>query len=149
MTNCELCGANGFLIKTEIEGVILKVCEPCSKFGKIIKEPIIFKPKTTNSVKTENLEIINSDYANLIRNKREELGLSQKDFGIKVSEKQSVIHKLETGVLEPSMPLAKKLQRILQIKLISKEEATQYEVPNEHTKSESMTLGDMIKIKKK
>lgn len=44
-------------------------------------------------------------------------GFTHEQLGIKMSEKASLLKKVETGALKPDELLAKKLERYLQIKL--------------------------------
>lgn len=44
-------------------------------------------------------------------------GLSQEELGMKINEKPSVIHHLETGSMKPSDALARKLEHYLKIQL--------------------------------
>ena len=153
--NCEMCGKeieSAFL--TDVEGSTLKVCKQCSSFGKIIqrpvprkftKRPFFSKPKPK---KEEIVEDIVENYAELIRTSREKKGLTQKEFARKLFEKESIVQKMETGSYEPSISLARKLEKILKINLINEiKEESKTEIPR--TKSEGFTLGDFIKIKKK
>ncbi len=151
---CDMCGSEEKLYKADIEGSILNVCKSCSRFGKIIseiKEPEKIKPKiiiiTEPEPESEIIEMVVDDFAEKIRNKREELGLKQEDFAKMISEKESVIHKLETGEFQPSLELAKKLEKALKIKLIE-----EYEEKHKKTakiSSGPTTIGDLIKIKKR
>ena len=151
---CEMCGSEERLYKTNIEGSILNVCRACSKFGKIlgtVKEKMEEKKeKQVKEIKKEPekevIELVVDDFADRIRKKREELGLKQEDFAKKINEKESVIHKLETGEFRPGLDLAKKLERVLGIKLIE-----EYEEEGKATKTETteLTVGDLIKIRKK
>ena len=154
--NCDLCGkVDEQLNRTLIEGVELTVCGACSKFGKVIAEVKRYSPKEQHKMvqraqpqaqKKEKMEILVEDYANLIKKRRESMGLSQKDFAMKLNEKESMIHHIETGTFEPPLELARKLGRILGIKLVEEHEETH---PMQKTKrEESFTLGDFIKIKK-
>ena len=59
-----------------------------------------------------------STWIGWIRNKRDELGLKQEDFAKMLNEKESIIHKLETGEFKPSLKLAKKLEKKFGLKLI-------------------------------
>ena len=121
MPSCDVCGAEGRLVRALIEGTELNVCQNCAKFGKILKAPVMFVKKGAvikHEQKPEPLEIIVPDYSTLIRKKREEMGLTQEDFAKKINEKISVIHNLESGKLEPSIDLARKLERSLGIRLV-------------------------------
>jgi putative transcription factor len=152
-----MCGSEENLFKAEIEGTELNVCENCGKFGKIlgpIEEKIIPTKKGKGIEKLDTgpdrevLLVITEDYAELIKKKRESLGLKQKDFAKKINEKESVIHKIETGSLEPSLHLARKIERFLKIKLVEQHEE-EIKERSRQTKSEGFTLGDFISVKKK
>ena len=155
--NCDLCGkVVENLNRTLIEGVELDVCPECSKFGKVIaparrfgKEEFIRDriQKIQNiQPKEEKIELLVEDYAELIKKRRESMGLSQKDFAIKINEKESVMHKIETGALEPQLELAKKLEKFLKIKLIEEHEESHEKFKK--SKEDRFTLGDFIKVKK-
>ena len=151
--NCDLCGkVDGQLNRTLIEGVELNVCSDCSKFGKVLAPVKRDSPKEQHRMmqkaesKGEKVKLLLEDYAEIIKKKREEMGLSQKDFGSKINEKESTIHHIETGTLEPSLSLAQKLERFLGVKLIEEHEEGHETVKK---KSEGgFTLGDFIKVKK-
>ncbi|MBN2421700.1 TIGR00270 family protein [Candidatus Woesearchaeota archaeon] len=131
-----------------IEGSELNVCENCARFGKIIKKPIknIIKKKVITKPEKEIIQIVKEDYAAIIRSKREKLGLKQKEFAVKLSEKESLIQKIETSQIKPSLKLAKKLERFLNVELIE-----QIELKPETNSSDKnpgkLTIGDMIKLK--
>ena len=74
------------------------------------------------------------------------IGLSQKDFASRINEKESMIHKIETGAFEPPLDLAKKLEKILGIKLV--EEHLEKHEKFKRSKEGGFTLGDFIKVKK-
>ncbi len=152
---CDLCGAEETLYKTIIEDAELNVCRKCSKHGKVLEkvkkaEPVKKKGKLEKKKEEEEektIQIVVSDFSEKIRKEREEKELEQKEFAKNISEKESVVHKLETGELKPSIELAQKLERKLGIKLIE-------EYKEEHkfkgkTKTGKVTIGDMIKLKKK
>ncbi|MAG08060.1 TIGR00270 family protein [Candidatus Woesearchaeota archaeon] len=147
---CDLCGKETNLFLADIEGTELNVCSNCSKFGRVIKEIRAEekekKPKEEKNQITEEPEIIDSivaDYAEIIRKKREQLGLKQEDFAKKISEKESTVHHLEIGKLEPSIELARKLERLLKINLIETIEVEQEKTKQE--KSDVLTIGDILK----
>jgi putative transcription factor len=151
--NCEMCGTEADLFKTNIEGTFMNVCQQCSKYGKVVeslrKEPARQKKKVFVEVKAkkEILEVIVPDYAELIRKAREKLSMKQEEFAKKVNEKESQIHKMETGAMTPSLKTAKKLEKMLNIRLT--EEYVERENPVVKGKESVMTLGDLVKIKKK
>jgi putative transcription factor len=149
-----MCGSEERLFKTNIEGTILNVCKTCAKFGKIISEikPVEkVKPKkiviTEQEPEPEIIQMVADDFAEKIRAKREKLRLKQEDFAKKISEKESIIHKLETGEFKPSLELAKKLEKILNIQLI--EEYEEEHQSKTKTASTITTIGDLIKIRKR
>lgn len=148
--NCELCGkVEERLHRALIEGVELNVCNDCSKFGKVLaptKKSFTKIPIKKIEDKEEKIELLAENYAEIIKKKRESMGLTQKDFANKLNEKESTIHKIETGVLEPSLALAKKLEKILGVRLI-KEYQEKHEI-FKRKKTEGFTLGDFIKVKR-
>lgn len=153
--NCDLCGkVDERLNRTLIEGVELNVCSVCSKFGKVIapvkrfsakEQHKMFEKQSRIQKKEEKIELLVENYADIIKKKRESMGLGLKDFASKISEKESTMHKIETGTLYPDLSLAKKLEKALGVKLIE-----EYEERNESFKrkrEEGFTLGDFIKVK--
>ena len=94
----------------------------------------------------EKISLLVDDYPQIIKKSRESIGLTQKDFANKINEKESVIHKIETGTLEPSLELAKKLEKFLKIKLIEEHEESHEKFKK--SKEEGFTLGDFIHVKK-
>ncbi len=152
--DCDMCGAKTKLFRTAIESTEMNVCRDCSRFGKVIGEikeelPLkkIREEKRTSQPEVELFQVIAEDYAEKIKNGREKMGLTQKDFAKKLSEKESIIHKMETGSFEPNINLTRKLEKFLKIRLIEQHE----EIHKKGTasKSDSLTIGDLIKIKKR
>lgn len=147
--NCDLCGkVDEKFNRALIEGVELNVCSGCSKFGNVIgplRKPILKETAKRIDVKEEKIELIVGNYAEIIKKKRESMGLTQKEFAYRINEKESVIHKIETGNLEPSLMLAKKLEKVLGVKLI--EEYLEKSESFKKRKEEGFTLGDFIKVK--
>lgn len=144
-----MCGKETALVAALIEGSKLKVCEKCAKFGKIIKD----FPRQQQPVKQKTPQLptkefsIKPDYAERIRQKCEALNIKQEDLAKMLAEKESLIHKLESGSFQPSLQLAKKIEKILGIVLIEEVliEAEQHE---QTQKSGALTIGDMLKVRK-
>ena len=77
------------------------------------------------------------------------MGLKQKELAKMLAEKESVIHKLESGNIEPSLNLARKLERQLRIKIIEQHELGKEDNHKYKSKRTVLTIGDLISVKKK
>ena len=161
MPVCNLCGEQTEkLFKTNIEGAELIVCPNCARLGEIITE---VTPKERPQEKQDMeekfysredeepakniIETVISDYGFRVKNARERKGLKQKDFAKMLAIKESLLHNIESSRFEPSLELAKKLEKKLHIKLIEQIEDKPINIS--HGESATMTLGDMIKKKLK
>ena len=147
--NCEMCGDfSDKLIKIRVSGAILNVCPKCAKFGDPVEEKKLnkisenitikfpekkinvvtykkpFKKSVTSRkpVRKENIEELDvvEDYANLIKNKREEMQMTQDDLAKKIFERKNVLSNIERGELLPDISTARKLEKVLNIKLLEK-----------------------------
>ena len=113
-----------------IEGVELSVCPACSKFGKVIAPVHRPSPKEQHrhfqrmqpQEKEEKIQLLVEGYPDIIKKRREAIGLSQKEFAGRVNEKESLIHKIESGNFEPELALAKKLEKAFGVKLVEEHE---------------------------
>ncbi len=162
MMRCEICGKRirGNAKEVYVDGAKLEVCKRCAKHGTAVEphekkrsrsrskkgksEP---KKKKSYSRKRDDRRII-PNYSEVIRNAREEMELSQKDLASKINEKESVIHRLETESMLPTIKLAKKLEKALNIKIMDKI-SKDVDLPKYEKGSKSLTIGDIIEIKKK
>jgi putative transcription factor len=156
-------------MRVVIEGAKLTVCIECSKHGKStweepskvtaipqrpgptsyaspIQAPIQIKKKVITARVDTSQEIV-ADYAEEIRQAREKLGYSHEDLGKKISEKESVLRKIETGKIAPNDQLVTKLEHSLKIKLLVPVSEEKVSLPK--TVNQELTLGDLIKIDKK
>jgi len=164
---CEVCGRkiHGKSLRAEIEGAKLTVCIECSKHGKIIRTeefdyrqkspkkglvsiPFIQKKKRVQTRVDITQEVVEG-YDSKIRAARERLGLSHEELGKKISEKASVLSKLETGKMTPNNMLVTKLEHALKIKLLVPiiEDKISQELPK--SSNPEPTLGDLIQLNKK
>ena len=149
MALCDMCGKETKLIVALIENTELNVCEKCGKFGKTIrKDNYIPKTKKTviKEIEEEVIERIVKGYCTLIKEARERINLKQEDFAKKINEKVSLIHNIESGHHEPNIKLAQKIEKFLKIELIEEKKLEKTELKT--TKSETLTIGDLIKLKK-
>jgi len=163
---CEVCGQKifGAPIRGIIEGVKMTVCSQCGKLSSgywepkrqpkrsltknISRQPVqSFSKRKPKARIPETLEIAD-DYAHLIRQAREDFGLSHEDLGRKTKERVSVLKKIESGKMIPDLGLAEKLEHTLKITL---------RVPvvvadgkfNSTSKPSGSTLGDLIQFELK
>ena len=146
---CNLCDNESKDIAL-IEGVELSVCEDCTKFGNVIRtisKEVKEKPKKNVKVEKEKetIYLISNNYGNIIKKERENLNFTQKEFANKLSEKESLIHNIESERFEPSIELARKFERFLNITLI--ERYKEEEFKKEEKDLGELTLGDIIKKK--
>ncbi|UXD21740.1 XRE family transcriptional regulator [Ignicoccus pacificus DSM 13166] len=152
---CEMCGLpiEGRPHRVMIEGTEMVLCERCYRSVRARAVPTEAPKKKKKEVKKEKpkkkvveYEIV-EDYAKRVREAREKLGMSREELGMKVGAGENIIKRIELGRLEPDMELAKKLEKVLGIKLIRKVE---YEEGGEVPKPPSggLTLGDIVVIRK-
>jgi len=143
---CDMCGSDERLYTALIEGTRLKVCKNCSKYGKIISEskPVQIKRKQVIE-KPEIVEGITPDFGELIRQARQKTGLKQEDVAKKLNEKESLYQKIESGKIQPSLKLARKLEKFFHIKLIEQDQKVAY--VKDKKEAGAMTIGDLIKYR--
>jgi len=140
------------------------VCSDCSKLGSVYWEakteprlkkvakrlpaPVLPPRKQPPLSVAESLELID-DLGAKVRQAREKLGLSHEDLGKKISEKVSVLRKIESEKMTPDNLLAEKLQHALRIKLLVPV-SDEPKVPSKTLASRpsSPTLGDIVQVKK-
>ncbi|MCX6707306.1 MAG: multiprotein bridging factor aMBF1 [Candidatus Woesearchaeota archaeon] len=151
MPSCDMCGAQGKLFRVLVEETEMYVCQKCSKFGKILANPVTFIKKKVvleKSAKPEPVEMIVEGYSDMIKKRREELGLTQEELAKKIAERESIIQKVEISQIEPSISLARKLEKFLSIRLVEQYEDKGGSLSTK-SKSAEFTIGDMVKIKQR
>lgn len=166
--NCEICGSEikGQPLKTKIDNSVMITCKECSRYGKVQNTPQQDnrKPKNNNKKRNNNYksnqnraytrrpqeeeyELV-EDYKKLIRQAREKQGLTQRELGQKIYERESVIAHIENGKMVPDTKLAKKIEKLLRIKIIEKTETNEREFQDARRYREA-TIGDIARIKRK
>lgn len=143
--HCELCGKEAEIVYAIIEGVELKVCKDCARHGKLLLKPKLISKKSKLETELPMYDY-SENYPELIRKKREALGLKQEELALKISEKASFIHKVESGHIKPGLDVAKKLEKFLGIKFVH--EIKEEKVNLKPAKTKEFTIGDFIKLKK-
>lgn len=143
--NCELCGKEDRLLRVQIEGTTMNVCNTCSNLG-TRKAKVERIQNTQSFTEQESTRIIVNNYNLLIKEARENKNLKHEELAKKIAEKESTIQHVESKKLEPSFKLAKKLEKELSIKLIET-----YTSEYESTKKEDapLTLADTVVIRRR
>jgi putative transcription factor len=150
---CEICGKKviGRPLRVKIDGSVMQTCKDCSKFGKVQKEPPrSVKPRTPprRYRVTEPTYEVSEEFNSLIRMARERKGWSREDLAKKIYEKASVINRVESGKMVPDIKLARKLEKVLNIKIVDKIEDEQPE-ENISSRKAGTTIGDIAHIKRR
>ncbi len=166
---CEMCGETirGMAKLVRVEGAELQVCSRCEKYGTAVQQPKrtdirrpspvagpagkAVAPATGSAYRKRDMfdymegEIVD-DYAARIRHAREEKGLSQKDLALQMMERELLIKKIEKGELVPEEAVRKKLEKVLEIRLL--ESAVSESEKKSKADVLAPTLGDVTIIKK-
>jgi putative transcription factor len=95
----------------------------------------------------ESLELVD-DVGIKVRQAREKTGLSHEDLGKKISEKVSVLRKIESGKMTPDNLLVEKLQHALRIKLMVPVSEPKVPAKALASRPAAPTLGDIAQVKK-
>lgn len=157
MVHCDMCGKEAPLSKTKIEGTIMNVCSQCSKYGERVQSTKgkRFANSRGYHAKKEKVEpekFIVQDYAQKIKSAREQRKLKPEDLAKKINEKESLLLKVEAGHMKPNFPLAKKIEKFFNIKLIETFKESDSIIENTSSeKTTGLTMGDILKkaMKKK
>ena len=163
--NCEICGTEikGLPYKTKIDNSVMITCKECSKYGKVQHQPQKQRnnrnkkhnnnhyrsrrpQKSYNKRSEDEFELVDN-YQKIIRQAREKKNLTQKKLGEKIYERESVIAHIETGKMVPTPQLARKIEKILNIKIIEKIESDEREYQDVRRFHEA-TIGDIARIKR-
>jgi uncharacterized protein (TIGR00270 family) len=155
MSVCEMCGKSGYMVSANVEGVDLKVCKECTKYGTVKKfsqKPGFSKPGFSKNrdfkprFEGPALKIV-SNYSDLLKKARADKEMSQEDFATFLQVKESQIAKWENASLRPRIGEAKKIGRTLNIRLVEKDIKEETKSEKKRPKNDELTLGDFIKVK--
>ncbi|MGC8561805.1 MAG: multiprotein bridging factor aMBF1 [Thermoplasmata archaeon] len=141
--NCELCGkVIDRYYEVIIDGVTMKVCHDCAKYGKEVKrkpvtvqreqppQPIqtrnfvhVSPPPPARRRTSDNVDDLDEpiiDFGKVIKKKREEMGLSQEELANKLQEKKNVVAKIEREEIKPDKQTARKIEKVMGIRILEK-----------------------------
>ncbi len=166
---CEMCGKEvPRLRKVMVDGIPLEVCNECARFGQdaVRETPVDELPATgpaavatppartlparqgkrKDALSAGEMELA-EDWSKRIIQGRRRKDMTQEELAKRLNEKKSVISRMETGEMRPSDSLVKKLEKVLEIKLMERVEF-QLEPSKRQVGSGGVTLGDLIRMEK-
>ena len=166
---CEVCGKviKGKPHKVLIDGAVMLVCSSCARFGKEVfeenksssKGPItsslsVVKPKVgvvKYKKKVErrselSVEEVVEDFSDRIREALNKKGWKVSDLAKAIKEKESWLRKVEGGKVLPPIKVARKIEKVLGIKLLTKSIYVEEEIPSKE--EGEVTFGDVVEFKK-
>lgn len=149
-----MCGeSSSTLYQAIIEGSILHVCQRCKGFGNAVEIENKYSEETGN-IKVprkiyveERTPFVIESAGKIIKSARESRALRQSQLAAMIGVKESVLHKIETSLMKPELDMARKLEKVLDIKIIDDYEDADKAKPFSLDK-ENLTIGDLIKFKK-
>ena len=151
MPDCEMCGYESRSLQDVIvEGSMLRVCDRCTTYGKIVHVTPpngLFSDGGEKHILPSVGEIIIEDYGARIKSGREQQKLTQEELASHVQEKLSIIHKLEAHQQPPTLSLARKLEKLLHIQLVEQYASPEKKSGKLNLHDHTLTIGDLIKIK--
>lgn len=139
--NCELCGRQiDHYHEVIIDGVKMKVCNDCAKYGKEVTKkvatfhrtpipppvhnvaPMHFQPSPPLRRRVSDLSddfkepVI--DFGKVIKKRREEMGISQEELANKLQEKKNLVAKIEREEIKPDRQTARKIEKLMGIRIL-------------------------------
>jgi uncharacterized protein (TIGR00270 family) len=119
MVECEVCGRIvTHTRRSEIDGVVLEVCDDCSGLGEEREEPkkLLIRTRIDYGNIEEDEKELASDFAFRIRRAREQKNLTQDEAAMKMAISQKIYKRIEGG-FKPDESTAKKIQKFYSINL--------------------------------
>lgn len=151
---CELCGSptGGRPYKALVDGVEMILCASCylklSRTGRAVlvserrRRSSVTRPRPPRKLPLEAYDIV-EDYYIRIREAREARGWSTAVLAQKLRISESMLRKIEQGKLKPSIELARRMEKLLRIKLL---ESLDEDESYEYSGSTTVTLGDIVVV---
>ena len=143
-----MCGKETVLVTADVENVEMKVCQNCSRFG-VVRQKADAPHFQQQKMHKDPALKVTANYASIVRQIREKRGLSQEDFAKYLQERESIVAKWEQGKMQPSVEVARRLEKLLGIALIEDDADVSFTKEKTSSNSQAFTLGDFIKVRKK
>ncbi len=129
----------------------MAVCDKCSSLGEVKRDLSVDVggPGGEREAKSwrESLKperILKRGYGSLLRQAREDMGFTMEDVARRLSEKESVVRRVENEKLRPNKELSEKLERLFEIDLF--EDCTG-NAPSLYKDGNGLTIGDVANVK--
>lgn len=153
---CELCGEEirGRPYLGVVDRAELILCERCVKRASKVYGPLgqagagRRPPLRTLGSKRAELSVseeVVEDYATIVKEARERAGLTRDALAAMLGVKVSVVRRIEEGTLAPTIDLARKIERVLRVKLV--EEVVENQKERGEVGAWEETLGDVAVFK--
>ncbi len=128
MPECEVCGRRIDRAKrVSIDGIVLETCNNCSTLGKVIrrkkKKAFVKRHVPLPRIQPEEVKPkeLNADFSKILRERREQMKMMQKDVALKMNLPLSLIKRAESG-FRPEDSVLNKLERFYKISLFEEDE---------------------------
>jgi putative transcription factor len=167
-----MCGNEAPLKRAEIEGTEMRVCSDCLEYGEEVSTSTgssspspttgSSSPSTgstsrgsggssggsssSRDVYEDSEKMLAEDYGQIVKQAREEAGLTAEELSNEINEKRSTVAKTERGEHHPSDDLVGKLERFLDVELMVEAGggSAQRVSGGSSGSSSGVTLGDLI-----
>ncbi len=105
----------------------------------------VVKKRGLGSLFSGDIEELVEDYGVLIKRAREGMGLTQEQLAKRLGIKLSYLKKIENNLIPPSIDLARRIEKALNIKIIKRVEEEYYPLESPEEDVSGVTLGDLLK----
>ena len=139
--SCDLCGKKAPTKLVKLEGVPLRACSDCERYGEAIRE---VKPRSKPVQKKTDNRVISNNFSELLKAARARSGEKQDEFAKKLGVKYSDYHHWEAGRRTPTLEDAEKLEKTLNIRLTTSSEADEGKASMSSSQA-GFTIGDLLK----
>lgn len=153
---CELCGEEirGRAYLGIVDRAELILCDRCVKRASKVygplgqagasRRPLQRAPGSKRGELSVSEEVV-EDYAAIVKEARERAGLTRDALAAMLGVKVSIVRRIEEGTLTPTIDLARKMERILRVKLV--EEVVKDQKERGEVEFWEETLGDVAVFK--
>ena len=156
--SCDICGRPDVRAIILVEGAKMAACGGCMRTGRVLyrldegegeAEVAKLRQMSRTGPMEESEEVVEGCGA-IIKKARDKAGLKLEIIAERINERESYLDGIENGRMAPTLPVARKLEKELGIKLVEKvvREVTTETRPSSGRFSEP-TLGDMLVPEKK